>query len=194
MAKLAAFLDAESTGLGHHDKVIELAVMFFAVEGDNYEHQGDYHIYNMVDRVISIDSQRIHGITPSKLQTLSKGISYTHYLSEVYGLLSMVDFVFAHNVSFDRRIITGTYGNVFSPEAQFFDTRDSAKFYLGKGYKLKDFVAQSLLFKGLPTDLFDKEFKTLYGEGGYHGALYDTYVMARAYMLLNNKTWTYPNT
>lgn len=194
MSKMAIFQDTETTGLGRNDKVIEYCGILFLVDGDNYEYMGEYHVFNEVDAVISVGAQRVHGITPTKLTELSHGKSYAEYLQGMYGVLSKASYVFGHNVNFDVRMVTSTYGRVYSPDVQFFDTIDSAKYYFGRNMKLSELAKATLDKFDMPQDAFDKEFNVLYGEGGYHGALYDAYVTARVYMLLNNKVWIYPNT
>lgn len=194
MVKVATFLDTETTGLSNNDKVIELASLMFIVDGNSYEYIGHVHIYNKVDVVISAGAQRVHGISPKKLEQLSGGKSYTQYIQEVYGLLGIADYVFGHNISFDKRLISNTYGNCFKPEVQFFDTMDSAKYYFGKRMPLDEIAKQTLSKFGMAQDSFSQEFKTLNGEGGYHSALYDAYVMTRVYMLLNDRKWIYPDT
>lgn len=192
--KVAIFQDTETTGLGRNDKVIEYCGILFLVDGDDYEYVGEYHIFNNVDVVISVGAQRVHGITPKRLEDLSNGKSYVEYMQGMYEVLSKVDYVFGHNVNFDVRMVTNTYGRVYSPNAQFFDTIDSAKFYFGRNMKLEEMAKATQKEFGMQSDAFDTEFNTLYGEGGYHGALYDAYVTARVYMLLNKKVWIYPNT
>jgi DNA polymerase III subunit epsilon len=100
---LFAVLDTETTGFSGEDVAVEIGIVLAA-----YTPGADkpgritevYHAFQDPGRPIPREATRVHGITDSMV----RGRSIDQ--ARVASMLNRVDFIVAHNTSFDRRFVT----------------------------------------------------------------------------------------
>ena len=106
------FFDTETTGIPRNWKapvtdtsnwprMVQIAWILYDHEGNLIE-EGN-HIIKPDGYVIPVASSRIHGITTE--QAMLKGEELRSVLQQFSGLLPKVDYLVAHNLSFDEKIL-----------------------------------------------------------------------------------------
>ena len=105
------FFDTETTGLPRNwnapvsdlnnwPRMIQLAWVFYK---DGKKANAQNHIIRPNGFIIPEDTAKIHGITTAV--AMKKGVSLLMALKEFEHLVSQTDFLVAHNISFDEKII-----------------------------------------------------------------------------------------
>jgi DNA polymerase III epsilon subunit-like protein len=107
------FFDTETTGLPLNNqwsapvtdlrvwpRMVQLAWEFY--KGETLVSSGDY-IINPEGFIIPIDSSNIHGITMERAQKEGRPLSAV--LKEFESLVAQSDFLVAHNISFDEKVV-----------------------------------------------------------------------------------------
>ena len=106
------FFDTETTGvprnwkapvtdLNNWPRLVQLAYLLFDDNGNKIS-QGD-HIVRPDGFIIPSDASRIHGISTEKAQ--KEGFAIQSVLQEVQSVINQADFLVAHNMSFDEKIV-----------------------------------------------------------------------------------------
>jgi DNA polymerase III subunit epsilon len=106
------FFDTETTGLpknwkapvtdlNNWPRLVQLAYMFYGRSG-NLIASGDF-IIRPVGFTIPVEASRIHGISTEK--ALEEGKSLLAVLQHFHELVSEADYLVAHNISFDEKIV-----------------------------------------------------------------------------------------
>jgi DNA polymerase III subunit epsilon len=106
------FFDTETTGLPRNWKapvtdlnnwprLVQLAFLFYDKNGNKIS-GGDY-IIKPEGFTIPIETSRIHGISTER--AIREGNPLKDVLQEFQSLIDQVDFIIAHNISFDEKIV-----------------------------------------------------------------------------------------
>src|SRR5659263_86375 len=106
------FFDTETTGLPKNYKapasdlnnwprLVQLAYHLYDNEGNKIS-EGD-HIIKPEGFIIPIEASRIHGISTER--AIQEGKSLLIVLREFQSLIEQVDYLVAHNMSFDEKIV-----------------------------------------------------------------------------------------
>jgi DNA polymerase-3 subunit epsilon len=161
-------LDTETTGLDPADghRVIEIG----CVELEDHVPTGiTFQRYLNPDRLVPVESQRVHGITDEFLADKPGFASVALELVEFLGDAPLV----IHNASFDLKFLNSEFARVMLPAlplARAIDTIDIAKSKIpGARYSLDE------LCKRFGIDLSGRQ---------KHGALLDAELTARVYLEL----------
>jgi len=106
------FFDTETTGLPRNWKapvsdlsnwprLVQLAYLYYDKNGNKIS--GDDHIIKPDGFAIPVDASRIHGISTDRAN--SEGEALQPILQEFQSLMSKSEFLVAHNISFDEKIV-----------------------------------------------------------------------------------------
>jgi DNA polymerase III subunit epsilon len=106
------FFDTETTGLpknwrapvtdlNNWPRLVQLAYLYYDING-NFISGGDF-IIKPIGFTIPIDSSRIHGISTEK--AIEKGEILLTVLQEFQALINKSEYLVAHNISFDEKIV-----------------------------------------------------------------------------------------
>ncbi len=106
------FFDTETTGvprnwkapvtdLNNWPRLVQLAYLLYDDNGNKIS-QGD-HIVRPDGFIIPSDASRIHGISTEKAQ--KEGFAIQSVLQEFQSVINQADFLVAHNMSFDEKIV-----------------------------------------------------------------------------------------
>jgi DNA polymerase III subunit epsilon len=106
------FFDTETTGLpknwkapvtdlNNWPRLVQLAYLFYDKNGNKIA-EGD-HIIKPEGFIIPIESSRIHGISTEKAN--QEGVPLLGVLEEFQDLISQSEYLVAHNMSFDEKIM-----------------------------------------------------------------------------------------
>jgi len=106
------FFDTETTGLplnwnapitnlSNWPRMVQLAWMLFDSVGNKIDNNS--YIIKPEGFTIPIEVSRIHGITTQK--AIEEGVSLKVVLDEFYELINEAEYLVAHNISFDEKIV-----------------------------------------------------------------------------------------
>lgn len=106
------FFDTETTGLPRNWKapvsdlnnwprLVQLAWLYYDKDGTRLS--GNNHIIKPDGFTIPVDASRIHGISTER--AMSEGISLQEVLNDFQSLISKSNYLVAHNISFDEKIV-----------------------------------------------------------------------------------------
>ncbi len=106
------FFDTETTGLpknwkapvtdlNNWPRLVQLAYLFYDLNGNKIS-EGDY-IIKPEGFTIPVDASRIHGISNERANL--EGQSLLQVLQNFQALIDQADFLVAHNMSFDEKIV-----------------------------------------------------------------------------------------
>jgi DNA polymerase-3 subunit epsilon len=161
-------LDTETTGLDPADghRIIEIGCV------ELYDHVptgATFQRYLHPDRLVPVESQRVHGITDEFLADKPRFAAVVAELAEFLGDAPLV----IHNASFDLKFLNAEFARIphpFIPLARAIDTIEIAKTkFPGARYSLDE------LCRRFAIDLSGRQ---------KHGALLDAELTARVYLEL----------
>ncbi|MDD2475119.1 MAG: 3'-5' exonuclease [Dysgonamonadaceae bacterium] len=106
------FFDTETTGLPRNPKapvtalnnwprMVQVAWLLCDNQGNRIE--GDGYVIKPENYTIPTDSSKIHGITTER--AMREGVSLEKVLKQFNELIDRSDYIVAHNISFDEKII-----------------------------------------------------------------------------------------
>lgn len=107
----ALLIDTETTGLSRDDEVIEVGMVLFAysnLSGRIFNVEAEYTGLSEPSFTIPAAATAKHGLTDSDV----RGCRLDH--DRIQELLAAADILIAHNASFDRRMLIGTFPEIES--------------------------------------------------------------------------------
>lgn len=173
MSKILIIFDTETTGLSadNGDRIVEIGAIKM-IDGKISDEV--FHYYLNPERLIPIESTRIHGITNAKVKNSPKFANIAKQFLEFIGNGILV----AHNAKFDIKFINMELSLINLPPLSN-EVEDTLKIAKKK-------------FPGAPAslDALCKRFKVDLTERTFHGALLDSKLLACIYrkMVINDQS------